>query len=78
MLIIVEVMDAHLQNNQTAEDNILSSPDRLKGIAHKYSQTQGVNWSSTVDAHSTCFDLWLNYVFPVDINTHTKQLYHII
>ncbi|KAM3622190.1 uncharacterized protein V6R79_021650 [Siganus canaliculatus] len=25
-----EVMDAHLQNNQTAEDNILSSPDRLK------------------------------------------------
>ncbi|KAM3622192.1 uncharacterized protein V6R79_021650 [Siganus canaliculatus] len=26
-----EVMDAHLQNNQTAEDNILSSPDRLKG-----------------------------------------------
>ncbi|KAM4588429.1 sarcolemma associated protein a isoform 6-T6 [Odontesthes bonariensis] len=26
-----EVMDAHLQNNQTAEDNILASPDRLKG-----------------------------------------------
>ncbi|KAM9758019.1 sarcolemma associated protein a isoform 2-T2 [Menidia menidia] len=26
-----EVMDAHLQNNQTAEDNILESPDRLKG-----------------------------------------------
>ncbi|XP_054472621.1 sarcolemma associated protein a isoform X6 [Anoplopoma fimbria] len=27
-----EVMDAHLQNNQTAEDDILASPDRLKGI----------------------------------------------
>uniref|UniRef100_A0A8C4DH33 Sarcolemmal membrane-associated protein n=1 Tax=Dicentrarchus labrax TaxID=13489 RepID=A0A8C4DH33_DICLA len=27
----VEVMDAHLQNNQTAEDDILASPDRLKG-----------------------------------------------
>ncbi|XP_074493601.1 sarcolemma associated protein a isoform X15 [Sebastes fasciatus] len=26
-----EVMDAHLQNNQTAEDDILASPDRLKG-----------------------------------------------
>nr|XP_046240892.1 sarcolemma associated protein a isoform X8 [Scatophagus argus] len=26
-----EVMDAHLQNNQTTEDNILGSPDRLKG-----------------------------------------------
>lgn len=26
-----EVMDAHLQNNQTAEDHILASPDRLKG-----------------------------------------------
>ncbi|XP_035857718.1 sarcolemma associated protein a isoform X6 [Sander lucioperca] len=25
-----EVMDAHLQNNQTAEDDILASPDRLK------------------------------------------------
>ncbi|XP_055365147.1 sarcolemma associated protein a isoform X2 [Betta splendens] len=25
-----EVMDAHLQNNQTSEDNILGSPDRLK------------------------------------------------
>uniref|UniRef100_A0A8C6MMM8 Sarcolemmal membrane-associated protein n=1 Tax=Nothobranchius furzeri TaxID=105023 RepID=A0A8C6MMM8_NOTFU len=27
---IVEVMDSHLQNNQTTEDNILASPDRLK------------------------------------------------
>ncbi|XP_041801190.1 sarcolemma associated protein a isoform X5 [Chelmon rostratus] len=26
-----EVMDAHLQNNQTAADDILASPDRLKG-----------------------------------------------
>nr|XP_019952116.1 PREDICTED: sarcolemmal membrane-associated protein [Paralichthys olivaceus] len=26
-----EVLDAHLQNNQTAEDDILASPDRLKG-----------------------------------------------
>ncbi|XP_023136858.2 sarcolemma associated protein a isoform X9 [Amphiprion ocellaris] len=26
-----EVMDAHLQNNQSAEDDILASPDRLKG-----------------------------------------------
>ncbi|XP_026204206.1 sarcolemma associated protein a isoform X5 [Anabas testudineus] len=26
-----EVMDAHLQNNQTAKDDILTSPDRLKG-----------------------------------------------
>ncbi|XP_039467948.1 sarcolemma associated protein a isoform X3 [Oreochromis aureus] len=26
-----EVMDAHLQNNQTAGDDILTSPDRLKG-----------------------------------------------
>ncbi|XP_047438344.1 sarcolemma associated protein a isoform X10 [Mugil cephalus] len=26
-----EVMDAHLQNNQTSEDDILASPDRLKG-----------------------------------------------
>ncbi|XP_028260963.1 sarcolemma associated protein a isoform X4 [Parambassis ranga] len=26
-----EVMDAHLQNNQTAKDDILASPDRLKG-----------------------------------------------
>ncbi|XP_029947774.1 sarcolemma associated protein a isoform X5 [Salarias fasciatus] len=26
-----EVMDAHLQNNQTGEDDILASPDRLKG-----------------------------------------------
>ncbi|XP_029357623.1 sarcolemma associated protein a isoform X2 [Echeneis naucrates] len=26
-----EVMDAHLQNNQTAEDDLLASPDRLKG-----------------------------------------------
>ncbi|KAM9813543.1 sarcolemma associated protein a isoform 3-T3 [Neosynchiropus ocellatus] len=26
-----EVMDAHLQNNQPAEDDILASPDRLKG-----------------------------------------------
>nr|XP_020466758.1 sarcolemmal membrane-associated protein isoform X1 [Monopterus albus] len=26
-----EVMDAHLQNNQTAEDDILASPDRLRG-----------------------------------------------
>uniref|UniRef100_A0A4W6FWB8 Sarcolemmal membrane-associated protein n=1 Tax=Lates calcarifer TaxID=8187 RepID=A0A4W6FWB8_LATCA len=26
-----QVMDAHLQNNQTAEDDILASPDRLKG-----------------------------------------------
>ncbi|XP_038551384.1 sarcolemma associated protein a isoform X6 [Micropterus salmoides] len=25
-----EVMDAHLQNNQTAEDDLLASPDRLK------------------------------------------------
>ncbi|XP_070405571.1 sarcolemma associated protein a isoform X8 [Nothobranchius furzeri] len=25
-----EVMDSHLQNNQTTEDNILASPDRLK------------------------------------------------
>uniref|UniRef100_A0A8C4DMI3 Sarcolemmal membrane-associated protein n=1 Tax=Dicentrarchus labrax TaxID=13489 RepID=A0A8C4DMI3_DICLA len=25
------LMDAHLQNNQTAEDDILASPDRLKG-----------------------------------------------
>ena len=31
---ILEVMDAHLQNNQTAEDNILASPDRLKGRGH--------------------------------------------
>lgn len=30
----VEVMDAHLQNNQTAEDDILASPDRLKGKEH--------------------------------------------
>lgn len=29
--VCLEVMDAHLQNNQTAEDNILASPDRLKG-----------------------------------------------
>lgn len=29
MHVSVEVMDAHLQNNQTAED-ILASPDRLK------------------------------------------------
>uniref|UniRef100_A0A8D0AQL2 Sarcolemmal membrane-associated protein n=1 Tax=Sander lucioperca TaxID=283035 RepID=A0A8D0AQL2_SANLU len=28
--LFVEVMDAHLQNNQTAEDDILASPDRLK------------------------------------------------
>lgn len=28
---IDEVMDAHLQNNQTAGDDILTSPDRLKG-----------------------------------------------
>lgn len=28
-----EVMDAHLQNNQTSEDDILGSPDRLKGNA---------------------------------------------
>ncbi|KAM6928460.1 sarcolemma associated protein a isoform 6-T6 [Xenentodon cancila] len=27
-----EVMDAHLQNNQTAEDDILPSPDRLKDL----------------------------------------------
>ncbi|XP_069025669.1 sarcolemma associated protein a isoform X7 [Embiotoca jacksoni] len=26
-----EVMDAHLQNNQTGEEDILASPDRLKG-----------------------------------------------
>ncbi|XP_030585138.1 sarcolemma associated protein a isoform X7 [Archocentrus centrarchus] len=26
-----DVMDAHLQNNQTAEDDLLTSPDRLKG-----------------------------------------------
>ncbi|XP_034440323.1 sarcolemma associated protein a isoform X10 [Hippoglossus hippoglossus] len=26
-----EVLDAHLQNNQTGEDDILASPDRLKG-----------------------------------------------
>ncbi|XP_028303751.1 sarcolemma associated protein a isoform X8 [Gouania willdenowi] len=26
-----EVMDAHLQNNQSAQDDILTSPDRLKG-----------------------------------------------
>ncbi|XP_041835813.1 sarcolemma associated protein a isoform X7 [Melanotaenia boesemani] len=26
-----EVMDAHLQNNQTTEDDMLGSPDRLKG-----------------------------------------------
>ncbi|XP_044066276.1 sarcolemma associated protein a isoform X9 [Siniperca chuatsi] len=26
-----EVMDAHLQNNQTAEDDLLASPDRLRG-----------------------------------------------
>ncbi|XP_070757960.1 sarcolemma associated protein a isoform X2 [Enoplosus armatus] len=26
-----EVMDAHLQNNQTADDDLLASPDRLKG-----------------------------------------------
>lgn len=32
--VFVEVMDAHLQNNQTAEDDILTSPDRLKGRAH--------------------------------------------
>uniref|UniRef100_A0A7N6AXF5 Sarcolemmal membrane-associated protein n=1 Tax=Anabas testudineus TaxID=64144 RepID=A0A7N6AXF5_ANATE len=31
ILMIVEVMDAHLQNNQTAKDDILTSPDRLKG-----------------------------------------------
>lgn len=30
----VEVMDAHLQNNQTAGDDILTSPDRLKGREH--------------------------------------------
>lgn len=29
LCVSVEVMDAHLQNNQTAED-ILASPDRLK------------------------------------------------
>lgn len=27
----VDVMDAHLQNNQTEEDDILASSDRLKG-----------------------------------------------
>ncbi|XP_042262168.1 sarcolemma associated protein a isoform X5 [Thunnus albacares] len=32
-----EVMDAHLQNNQTAEDDILASPDRLKGMDAKES-----------------------------------------
>lgn len=32
--VFVEVMDAHLQNNQTAEDDILASPDRLKGREH--------------------------------------------
>ncbi|XP_055015055.1 sarcolemma associated protein a [Boleophthalmus pectinirostris] len=30
-----EVMDAHLQNNQTSEDDNLGSPDRLKGICEK-------------------------------------------
>ncbi|GLD71461.1 sarcolemmal membrane-associated protein isoform X6 [Lates japonicus] len=29
-----EVMDAHLQNNQTAEDDILASPDRLKAVKY--------------------------------------------
>uniref|UniRef100_A0A672GJT8 Sarcolemmal membrane-associated protein n=1 Tax=Salarias fasciatus TaxID=181472 RepID=A0A672GJT8_SALFA len=31
VFVCVEVMDAHLQNNQTGEDDILASPDRLKG-----------------------------------------------
>lgn len=34
--VFVEVMDAHLQNNQTAEDDILASPDRLKGRGHTH------------------------------------------
>lgn len=34
----VEVMDAHLQNNQTAEHDILASPDRLKGRKHSHIQ----------------------------------------
>lgn len=34
MCAFVEVMDAHLQNNQTAADDILASPDRLKGRGH--------------------------------------------
>lgn len=38
LCVSVEVMDAHLQNNQTAED-ILASPDRLKS---KDSNTHGL------------------------------------
>lgn len=38
--VCVEVMDAHLQNNQSAEDDILASPDRLKGKAHTHTHTQ--------------------------------------
>lgn len=38
--VFVEVMDAHLQNNQTAEeDDILASPDRLKGSVCTHTHT---------------------------------------
>lgn len=40
-----EVIDAHLQNNQTTVDNSLASPDRLKGIV------------TSVKFHQVCFFL---------------------
>lgn len=53
LCVSLEVMDAHLQNNQTAED-ILDSPDRLKS---KDSNTRGLQLSLELNLTDSLHEL---------------------
>lgn len=68
-------MDAHLQNNQTAEDDILASPDRLKG---RWLTLTGFTW---IYIRSRIGKVLINS-WAADVSCYhhrnIKQVYHIV
>lgn len=58
----VEVMDAHLQNNQTAEDDLLASPDRLKGRGHTLTDLSWIYTNMLISQNNTRLQNYIIFV----------------